>query len=214
MQDKTRTDYIVYKHTNKINRKVYIGQTYNLYERWRCQGKNYFASIKFFNAIKKYGWDNFTHEVLYTNLNKEAADKLEKELIIKYDSIKKGYNLKEGGSRGELSQESLLKMSKSLKRGYLEHPERREKIRQKLIGRKGTKEESQKKSLSNRKSVLITINEEIGSIRFWCLKLGVSRYTVEKIYLNLGIDYLILWFSYALKGSPLSYKDFKRNFLE
>ena len=214
MQDKTRTDYIVYKHTNKINGKVYIGQTYNLYERWRCQGKNYFSSIKFFNAIKKYGWDNFTHEVLYTNLNKEAADKLEKELIIKYDSIKNGYNLKEGGSRGDLSQESLLKMSKSLKRGYLEHPERREKIRQKLKGRKGTKEESRKKSLSNRKSVLITINEEIGSIRFWCLKLGVSRYTAKEIYRNLGMGYLILWFNYAFKGNILSYKDFKRNLLE
>lgn len=213
MQDKTRTDYIVYKHTNKINGKVYIGQTYNLYERWRCQGKNYFSSIKFFNAIKKYGWNNFIHEVLYTNLNKEAADKLEKELIVKYNSIKNGYNLKEGGSRGNLSQESLLKMSKSLKRGYLEHPERREKIGQKLRGRKGTKEESRKKSLSNRKSVLITLNEEIGSIRFWCLKLGVSRYTAKEIYRNLGIGPLILWFSCALKGSFLSYKDFKRTLL-
>ena len=105
-------------------------------------------------------------------------------------------------------------MSKSLKRGYLEHPERREKIGQKLRGRKGTKEESRKKSLSNRKSVLITLNGEVGSIRFWCLKLGVSRYTAKEIYRNLGIDHLILWFSYALKGSPLSYKDFKRTLLE
>lgn len=33
------------------------------------------------------GWDNFTHEVVYSNLNKQAADKLEKELIHKYNSI-------------------------------------------------------------------------------------------------------------------------------
>lgn len=66
---------------------MYVGQTCNLSERWRNNGKNYFNSIKFYNAIKKYGWDNFTHEVVYSNLNKQAADKLEKELIHKYNSI-------------------------------------------------------------------------------------------------------------------------------
>lgn len=112
-----RNDYVVYIHKNILNGKVYVGQTCNLSERWRNNGKNYFNSIKFYNAIKKYGWDNFTHEVVYSNLNKQAADKLEKELIHKYNSIEEGYNLKEGGSRGELSTKSLAKMSESLKRG-------------------------------------------------------------------------------------------------
>lgn len=116
-------DYVVYIHKNILNGKVYVGQTCNLSERWRNNGKNYFNSIKFYNAIKKYGWDNFTHEVIYSNLNKQAADKLEKELIHKYNSIEEGYNLKEGGSRGELSTKSLAKMSESLKRGYSEFPE-------------------------------------------------------------------------------------------
>lgn len=83
-----RNDYVVYIHKNILNGKVYVGQTCNLSERWRNNGKNYFNSIKFYNAIKKYGWDNFTHEVVYSNLNKQAADKLEKELIHKYNSIK------------------------------------------------------------------------------------------------------------------------------
>lgn len=48
-----------------------------------------------------------------------------------HNSIEEGYNLKEGGSRGELSTKSLAKMSESLKRGYSEFPERREKIRNK-----------------------------------------------------------------------------------
>ena len=104
-----RNDYVVYIHKNILNGKVYVGQTCNLSERWRNNGKNYFNSIKFYNAIKKYGWNNFTHEVVYSNLNKQAADKLEKELIHKYNSIEEGYNLKEGGSRGELSTKSLAK---------------------------------------------------------------------------------------------------------
>lgn len=70
-----RNDYVVYIHKNILNGKVYVGQTCNLSERWRNNGKNYFNSIKFYNAIKKYGWDNFTHEVVYSNLNKQAADK-------------------------------------------------------------------------------------------------------------------------------------------
>lgn len=135
-----RNDYVVYIHKNILNGKVYVGQTCNLSERWRNNGKNYFNSIKFYNAIKKYGWDNFTHEVVYSNLNKQAADKLEKELIHKYNSIEEGYNLKEGGSRGELSTKSLAKMSESLKRGYSEFPERREKIRNKALGRKMPKD--------------------------------------------------------------------------
>jgi hypothetical protein len=65
-----RNDYVVYIHKNILNGKVYVGQTCNLSERWRNNGKNYFNSIKFYNAIKKYGWDNFTHEVVYSNLKR------------------------------------------------------------------------------------------------------------------------------------------------
>ena len=121
--------YCVYMHVNKINNKKYIGQSANIKERWRCNGKNYFASIKFFRAIQKYGWDNFDHIIIKQNLFRHEADQLEKELIKKYDTINNGYNIKTGGSRGVLSQESLHKMSESLKKGYIEHPERREKIR-------------------------------------------------------------------------------------
>lgn len=96
-----RNDYVVYIHKNISNGKVYVGQTCNLSERWRNNGKNYFNSIKFYNAIKKYGWNNFTHEVVYSNLNKQAADKLEKELIYKYNSIEEGYNLRRHGRPDE-----------------------------------------------------------------------------------------------------------------
>lgn len=89
--DRNNLNYLVYVHTNKINGKKYVGQSSNIVERWRNGGKNYFSSIKFFRAIQKYGWENFTHEILYENLNKEAANKIERDLIRKYDSINNGY---------------------------------------------------------------------------------------------------------------------------
>lgn len=170
---------------------MYIGQTCNLSERWRCNGKNYINSTKFYNAITKYGWDNFSHEVLYDNLNQEAADIIEKELIKKYDSINNGYNLKEGGARGALSEESLRKMGDSVRRGFAEHPERGLKIRVALLGRRGTPEESRIKSLHNRKSTLIEINGEIGSINYWVKRARTSKRKVRQIKEAYGITGVI-----------------------
>ena len=45
-------NYCVYVHINKVNGKMYIGQTCALHERWRSNGKNYFNCTKLFNAIK------------------------------------------------------------------------------------------------------------------------------------------------------------------
>ena len=92
------TLYIVYKHTNKLNGKCYIGitQQLNYKKRWGY-GAGYSKQLKFYNAIEKYGWDNFDHEILYTGLSAEEAGMLEKELIKKYDSQNNGYNINEGG---------------------------------------------------------------------------------------------------------------------
>lgn len=185
-----RNDYVVYMHRNIINGKVYIGQTCNLSERWRGSGKNYFNSIKFYNAIKKYGWDSFTHKVLYSNLNKQAADRLERELILQYNSIEEGYNLKEGGARGELSVESIEKMSNSLKRGYSDFPERREEIRNKALGRIMPKSIRRKISLNHTRSNLLEIDGEVGSLRYWALKIGKSHSTLSYRLKTYGVENL------------------------
>ena len=56
--------YYVYSHRNKINNKIYIGITkQNPTVRWGVDGKRYKDSPRFWNAIQKYGWDNFEHEI-------------------------------------------------------------------------------------------------------------------------------------------------------
>ena len=91
--------YIVYVHVNKLNGKVYVGQTCRKpNERWR-NGKGYINNVHFYRAIEKYGWDNFDHKILYEGLTKEEADVKEIELIAFYDSTnyEKGYNQTIGG---------------------------------------------------------------------------------------------------------------------
>ena len=91
----------IYKHTSPSG-KCYVGQTVNIKERWKA--KSYQQCRKFYNAIKKYGWDNFEHEILCVcNTPKDANDK-EAYYIKYYDSINNGYNIVPGGGeylRGE-----------------------------------------------------------------------------------------------------------------
>lgn len=90
--------YSIYKHTNTCNGKSYIGVTsMEPKARW-CNGYGYRGQPKFFNAIMKHGWDNFTHEVVATCQDKETAYEIEKALIKKFDSIDNGYNVSEGGN--------------------------------------------------------------------------------------------------------------------
>lgn len=91
--------YIIYMHKNKTNGKVYIGQTcQNLNKRWQ-NGQGYKKCVLFYDAIKKYGFDGFDHEILFEVETKEEADQKEIEMIAYYDSTNrdKGYNLAKGG---------------------------------------------------------------------------------------------------------------------
>lgn len=92
-------NYSVYKHTNLINNKSYIGITSQKCEnRWGLDGKGYELQPKFYRAIQKYGWNNFQHDILYTNLDKETALKIEADLIQTYNTIKNGYNISPYGN--------------------------------------------------------------------------------------------------------------------
>ena len=119
-------NWTVYKHTNKINEKSYIGITSRKPEdRWGTNGYKYQSQkskyLCFSKAIQKYGWDNFTHEILFTGLTKEDACKKEKELISFYNSKAPfGYNLTDGGegtSGYEVSEEFKQRRSELVANG-------------------------------------------------------------------------------------------------
>lgn len=90
--------YRVYKHTNRVNGKVYIGLTCQAPERRWQKGAGY-AGTLFGNAIRKYGWDAFEHEVIADGLTERDACEMEKRLIAEYKSNDRehGYNLSIGG---------------------------------------------------------------------------------------------------------------------
>lgn len=108
--------FCVYKHTCP-NGKVYIGITErNPLDRWN-NGNGYRNNSHFWNAIKKYGWDNIIHEIIYSDINEEEACLAEIRLIEKYDSSnpQKGYNNTLGGEHGRFSEETKKRMSESHK---------------------------------------------------------------------------------------------------
>lgn len=103
MSNLLKLNYVVYVHTSPDG-KVYVGITMKKPEyRWN-NGNGYKPNKHFYNAILKYGWDNFKHEIVALNLSKEDACKIEQELIKKFNSTDKsrGYNKSIGGECGSL----------------------------------------------------------------------------------------------------------------
>lgn len=104
--------YIVYKHTCP-NGKIYIGITSQRLDNRCRKGKGYCNNILFYRAINKYGWENFSHEILFTELTKEEAEQKEIEMIAQYKSNQRefGYNIANGGNCiGMFNEETREKM--------------------------------------------------------------------------------------------------------
>lgn len=106
-KDNVERPFILYCHTNKINGKKYIGITCQESDvRWGHKGNNYLQKQPYFaKAIKKYGWNGFTHEILFESLTAQEANDKEIELIAFYhtyvgDPECWGYNLTRGGFGG------------------------------------------------------------------------------------------------------------------
>lgn len=169
--------YTIYRATNQVNNKVYIGFTSNWPQR--INGHNYDRRYgntnnkAFYNAIEKYGWENFKWEAIYQSLDEEHTLKvMEPHFINEYQSWVgfencNGYNTTRGGDGTS---------------GYKRTSELIESHRKQLQGRKQTPEHI-KKRMDSWKT-----NPKFGKARLGSSHTIESR---EKI-------------SAALKGKPKS----------
>lgn len=169
---------IIYKIQNKINNKIYIGQTVNTFDRrYKNNLEKYTNNQHLKKSINKYGIDNFdiikVYDVAYS---KEELDQKEIYYINLYDTMNpsKGYNKNTGGHNGRHSQEIINKIKlantgkkrteetkkllsvKAKLRPKEKHPmlnkkhseETKKKIGLKSKGRKHSKESREKMSIS------------------------------------------------------------------
>lgn len=166
--------YDVYKITNKINNKVYIGITSNgLSARWKehLYNAEHGCPFKLHKAIRKYGKENFLVELLDFCNSWEELEEREKYYISEYKSLQDefGYNMTEGGD-GTIGRYVTM--------------ETRDKIRQKAIGREVSDETRMKLSEAGK---IRTENREA----YWNSgKIGDNRrkpilqYTKEGIFIK------------------------------
>ncbi len=163
----------MYKITNKINGKVYIGQTILSFKR-RCdthknklrQGKHYNSHLQ--SSWFEYGENNFIFEIIETSINcKNLLDEREQYWIKLYNSTNQefGYNIESGGNENKMiSQETRLKLSKAhkgrkysseinaknsaSKKGRVHSAETRAKISQSMKGKSPSPEHREKLSMT------------------------------------------------------------------
>lgn len=120
------SSFYLYRHTSPSG-KCYIGITkQNPEVRWGAKGYNYLKITPsgtpkhpaFYNAITKYGWDSFRHEILFKGLSKEKACALEQSLVNHYKRLGLSYNATNGGEGVwgyRFTKEQLKKLSDSHK---------------------------------------------------------------------------------------------------
>lgn len=131
---------IIYKVTNTINSKVYIGQTTETLERrWTRHKYNSKSDQRYFyKAIRKHGAENFRIETLCSCRTKADLDYCERYFIAAFasSSPKNGYNLTHGGEGGQFTEERKKDWG-HWARGVKRSAETRQKISDALKGRKG-----------------------------------------------------------------------------
>lgn len=143
--------FVIYKHTNKFNRKCYVGQTCKTMEsRWKGHVKSSRggSQLKFHNAIRKYGEENFIHEVLEELETIESSNEAEIYWIDFYQSANPnfGYNLTFGGNSEIPNEETRKKLSESAKIAQ-NRPEVLQRNIESNRGRKHTDETKRKMSV-------------------------------------------------------------------
>ena len=146
----------IYKITNTVNSKAYIGQTVQNAEKTRIRAHlNGYGNADVKKDIEKYGKDVFMYEILHDGIISEFLDMLEKEAIAKYNTIAPhGYNQTTGGGGGFPSDETRQKHLEAMRHPEvrqkrleaMRHPEVRQKLSKASTGKRHTPETRRKMS--------------------------------------------------------------------
>lgn len=136
---------IIYKATNIINEKVYIGQTIQTLHSRRTKHESNSRKEKplyhFGRALKKHGLDNFKWEIVMSCNNREELNDMERQCVTTFDSYQNGYNETLGGegSCGRKQSEVTKRLISLKKTGIPLSEEHREKLSKMRRGVKKSK---------------------------------------------------------------------------
>jgi len=170
--------YELYGIINKINKKIYIGQTKQGYRKRFIQHSTPSdRSPLLKKAIKKYGKENFECELIDIANSKEEINYKEKMWIKILKTYKKenGYNLSMGGSFGNFNKETRQKMS-DLKKGKLNS----------FYNKKHTKESKEKMSKWKKENYILS--KHPGAKKIKCIELNKIYDCVKQAEIELGIN--------------------------
>lgn len=183
----------IYKITNIISKKFYIGETKKINPelRWNEHKRKIEKGIgcpALQDAVRKYGIDNFRFEILIICFDEDRY-KLEIEYIQKYNSIvPNGYNLTKGGEGGGFygkkhSNETIKKISETFKQKYILNPELKQQIseRQTIVMSSNVNRNKVKESIKN-SNIFNNLKKEKGKGGF--SKIKVIQYDLYNNYIN------------------------------
>lgn len=116
MGRKKNNIWCVYIHISRSTGKCYIGRSKNVNVRWSYDGGYYQNCSHFFNAIQKYGFDDFYHLIIEHGLSEEESICLEREYIQKYKASnpKYGYNISSDSDKYSAKTNEIIDKQKSV----------------------------------------------------------------------------------------------------
>ena len=147
---------IIYRITNSITGKVYIGQSIEFEIREKKHNYEYKSgSGHLYNSMRKYGFDNFKIEPIYSVLDYDDLNDMEIFFISEYNTFNNGYNMTIGGYGH---------------RGYKHTKETLKKKSKKLKGRFVGKKSSQWKGYYHTPFGKLTTSTECVELSMWCIQ--------------------------------------------
>jgi group I intron endonuclease len=182
---------VIYCATCTINGKQYVGQTMRKFEVRQhdhmVEAKGNRRNAHFYNAIRFYGWESFTWEILEQNLKShKAIDEMEIFWISKLDTYNNGYNesLGGGGSSGIIVSVETRKKISEANMGRVFSAESKQKISQSHIGirpSEKTKQKLRELNTGDNNPTSVLLSSAVADIKV-ALTSGITATSLAKQY--------------------------------